>query len=497
LLYTSFFGLDEEPFGVTPDPKFLYISPKHEEAIATLTYGIEHNRGFIMLTGEVGSGKTTVVRHVFDHLGPEVRTAVVLNPRMDALELLKFINNDFGLQVKRNSTHKTLMDDLNDFLLQCHRSGTKAVLAIDEAQETSTECLEFVRLLSNLETDTSKLIQIILVGQPELRDLVGSDRLRQLDQRIAVRYHLEPLEMAETAGYIRHRLEVAGSTTIDFPDRGLKAIHGFSRGIPRLINLACDRTLLASFAHEELRISTGRIKEVIRDFKKEDVTGEQMTRDERQKDTEQSEARSLNLKPALAGIGILLLFGLLLYAGGKKESSTASVLKAENATVATADDDAPALVAEGGGGEGIFIKDGIYMAQSPPLCKDASLMNLLHAWGETGIDGSPVGESLRSRGYTVYDIDDIEKIARFEAPVVLELEEADATRHVTLRWIVGGYAVILDPQEGKQIVPYSWVKDRAVKAFLLYRKGGRSEKPSEDALIALLSRDGKSPSLTP
>jgi general secretion pathway protein A len=488
LLYTSFFGLGEEPFGVTPDPKFLYVSHKHEEAIATLTYGITQNRGFIMLTGEVGSGKTTILRHVFDNLEPDVRTAMVLNPKMNPLELLKFINSDFGLPVKRNATHKSLMDDLNRFLLECHRSGDKAVLAIDEAQEMSAECLEFVRLLSNLETDTQKLIQIILVGQPELRDIVGGERLRQLDQRIAVRYHIEPLDAGETAHYISHRLKVAGSIAIDFPKRGVKAIHKFTRGVPRLINLACDRVLLASFAHEELRIRTGRIKEVLKEFKKEEVASAKETKTEKTKKEKQTgkKVHVLSLRPVLATLGILAALGLFLYGGLEEEHVTDPEYVA-----------ASTIKVSGESERGIFVEDGIYRAKGAALSEEASLMNLLKAWGEKGLDGIPIKDTLQSRGYAVYSFGDMEKLIEFSTPVVLKLEDSDSLRHVTLRWVVGGYAVILDPLEGKQMVPFSWVKDKAIEARLLYRKGGLTGDPDEKALLALLSKNASNPSLIP
>ncbi len=266
MIYNDHFGLTDEPFGVTPDPKFLFMSRAHEEALAHITYGIEHSRGFIMLTGEVGSGKTTLMRHVFDSLDSGFRTAMILNPKMDALELLKFINHDFGLTFKGKTTHKSLLDDLNRFLIDCHRKGEKAVLAIDEAQELSVECLEFIRLLSNLETDRKKLLQVILVGQPELREIVGQRRLRQLNQRIAIRYHLGPLKPQETARYINHRLRFAGALALNFPDQGAKLIYRFSGGIPRLINLSADRALLSTFTEGATSIKTSAVREALKDL---------------------------------------------------------------------------------------------------------------------------------------------------------------------------------------------------------------------------------------
>jgi general secretion pathway protein A len=269
LIYNDYFGFIEEPFGVTPDPKFLFMSNGHEEAMAHIMYGISQYRGFIMLTGEVGSGKTTLIRHIFNDLPPEIRTAMILNPRMHALELLKLINQDFGLNVKGRVTHKGLMDSLNGFLLECHKSGGKALLAIDEAQELSPECLEFIRLLSNLETDKKKLLQVVLIGQPELREIVKHKRLRQLNQRIAVRYHLGPLNLEETAHYLNHRLHVAGSLALSFRGRAVKLIHRFSGGVPRLINLSADRTLMKTFAEGTSRISAATVRNALKELDKE------------------------------------------------------------------------------------------------------------------------------------------------------------------------------------------------------------------------------------
>lgn len=270
MIYNNHFGFVEDPFGVTPDPKFLFMSKAHEDALAHITYGIHQRRGFIMFTGEVGSGKTTLIRHVFDNLDPSVRTAMILNPRTDPHELLKFINQDFGLRVRGTTTLKSLMDDLNRFLLDCYRHGGNAVLAIDEAQELSAECLEFIRLLSNLETDTAKLLQVVLVGQPELRDIVGQHRLRQLNQRIAIRYHMGPLEESETAIYLNHRLRRAGSLALGFPERGANIIHKFSRGIPRLVNLAADRTLLNAFNDGAIAIKPRTVEKAIRELTQND-----------------------------------------------------------------------------------------------------------------------------------------------------------------------------------------------------------------------------------
>jgi general secretion pathway protein A len=488
LIYNSFFGLNEEPFGVTPDPNFLYISTNHEEAIAHLSHGIAQNRGFIMLTGEVGSGKTTLIRHVFQNFDPKVRTAMVLNPKMNALELLKFINHDFGLGVKHSSTHKELMDGLNSFLLERYKQGETAVLAIDEAQEMSAECLEFVRLLSNLETDTNKLIQIILVGQPELKDIVNSARLKQLNHRISVRFHLDPLALEETARYIRHRLKVAGSDTITFPEKGITTIHDLSHGIPRLINLLCDRVLLAAYGNGELQIRTRLIKEVAKEFGKEDIAPPEM-RTEKRIEKPAEKGRKISLRPAFAGLALFTLFALFIYGGVEKKQITSSADSTDSAS--SAKDDSP--------GAGIFMADGIYMAPDTALSEEACLMNLLQIWGEEGLDGATSGEALKSGGYSVYSFTDMAGITKFKMPVVLELAEASPARHVTLKTVIGEYALILDPLEGKHLVSFDDLKNRAVDAQLIYKKNAASDYSgqTDEETLALLSKGPTNPSLAP
>lgn len=225
MIYDKFFGFREEPFGVTPDPRFLYMSKKHEDALAHLNFSVSESRGFAMLTGEVGSGKTTLIRYLLDNLSSDTHTSLIINPMVDPLELLKLINHDFGV-VCAGNTQKDHLDALNNFLLDSFSKNEKAVLVIDEAQELSPECLEFIRLLSNLETNTKKLLQVILVGQPELKKIVSGEPLRQLDQRIAVRYHLESLDFNDTIIYINHRLKIAGGGMVTFPVKGIDEVSG-------------------------------------------------------------------------------------------------------------------------------------------------------------------------------------------------------------------------------------------------------------------------------
>ncbi len=256
-MYTGFFGLHEKPFAITPDPRYLFLSERHAEALAHLLYGINEAGGFIQLTGEVGTGKTTVVRSLLGQIPKEAHVALILNPNVTPAEFLLTICEELGLAVRESDrgSVKELVDTLNRHLLDAHSRGQRVVVIVDEAQNLSPDVLEQVRLLTNLETPTQKLLQIILIGQPELRDLLKRVELRQLAQRITGRYHLAPLSRAETAGYVRHRLGVAGATADLFTPGALNELHRLSRGIPRVINVLCDRALLGAYTQNEHKVS--------------------------------------------------------------------------------------------------------------------------------------------------------------------------------------------------------------------------------------------------
>ena len=255
-MYTSFFGLQEKPFAITPDPRYLYLSERHAEALAHLLYGINEAGGFIQLTGEVGTGKTTIIRSLLEQLPANADVALILNPRVTPAEFLLTICEELRIPVPEpgRGSVKLLMDLIGRRLLDTHARGRRVVLIVDEAQNLSAHTLEQVRLLTNLETATTKLLQIILIGQPELRDLLARPELRQLAQRITARYHLNPLSSEETAGYVKHRMRVAGATAEAFTPASLAEVHRLSGGVPRIINVICDRALLGAFTHEDHRV---------------------------------------------------------------------------------------------------------------------------------------------------------------------------------------------------------------------------------------------------
>ena len=259
-MYTQFFGLTEKPFSITPDPRYLYMSQRHADALAHLLYGISESGGFIQLTGEVGTGKTTLVRSLFEQLPDEADVALILNPELTTGEFLTAITEELGIKVPGDRSVKALIDGLNAYLLDAHSRGRRTVLIVDEAQNLGTEILEQVRLLTNLETPKQKLLQIILIGQPELREVLSRADMRQVAQRVTGRYHLEPLNQADTTKYVKHRMRVAGASGSVFRPAAIREIFRRSMGVPRLINVVADRALLAGYAQESRSIDRGLVR---------------------------------------------------------------------------------------------------------------------------------------------------------------------------------------------------------------------------------------------
>ena len=263
-MYLDYYSLKEFPFNITPDPRFLYYARHHQEAYDHLMFGIQGRRGFIELTGEVGSGKTTLCRAVLANLGEGTETALILNPSLTETQLLRAMLNDFGLPV-RGRDRLAFIETLNEFLLEKNREDTNVAVLIDEAQDLTPEVMEQVRLLSNLETDQQKLIQIVLCGQPELKARLNRPDLRQLRQRITVRYHIPPLTQDETMLYIRHRLWVAGANGEPaFDASAVREVYRYSKGGPRLINAVCDHALLAGYVARTKQIDARCVKQAIR-----------------------------------------------------------------------------------------------------------------------------------------------------------------------------------------------------------------------------------------
>jgi general secretion pathway protein A len=298
-MYLKHFNLSERPFSITPDPRFLYMSLRHREALAHLIYGLGEGGGFVQLTGEVGTGKTTMCRCLLEHVPDNVDLALVLNPKVTSIELIATVCDELGIEFQeKDASIKILTDVLNHYLLEAHAKGRRTVLIIDEAQNLSADVLEQIRLLTNLETSTQQLLQIILIGQPELRTLLQREDMRQLAQRVTARYHLEPVTREDTGAYIKHRLQICGATRPIFNKTAVDRIYKLSGGIPRLINVLCDRALLGAYTEDKLQID----KKIIRQAANELLANE----------LQQSRTRP-NSRLLVGGLVVLILASIVLY----------------------------------------------------------------------------------------------------------------------------------------------------------------------------------------
>ena len=298
-MYKNFFGITINPFSIAPDPHFLYMSDGHREALAHLRYGLEEGGGFVLLTGEVGTGKTTVCRCILEQAPEGTNIALVLNPKLSPMELLATLCDELRIDYPEACGLKTLVDRLNAYLLAAHAQGQRTVLIIDEAQNLSYEVLEQIRLLTNLETNQQRLLQIVLLGQPELQEMLAQPELRQLSQRIAARHHLGPLTQAETTAYIRHRLSVAGMEQSVFVPPALDVVYRLTCGIPRIINLICDRALMGAYGKGVRLVDRPMVQEAARQ-----VFGPKVS-------------APLALVPNWVIIGVLAVVTLLIVAGLK------------------------------------------------------------------------------------------------------------------------------------------------------------------------------------
>ncbi len=254
-MYAQHFGLKELPFSIAPDPRYLFMSEQHREALAHLLYGVSTDGGFVLLTGEVGTGKTTVCRCLLEQIPENVNLAFIVNPKVTVVELLATICDELQILYPFGcASVKMFVDAINTYLLAAHAQGEKTVLLIDEAQNLKPSVLEQVRLLTNLETNQQKLLQIIMIGQPELRDILSKPEMTQLSQRITARYHIGPLSKEDVAAYVNHRLSTAGATHTIFPKAAMKKVHRLSKGIPRLVNVICDRALLGAYVNGQYEV---------------------------------------------------------------------------------------------------------------------------------------------------------------------------------------------------------------------------------------------------
>jgi general secretion pathway protein A len=453
-VYESFYGFTEKPFNLTPDPKYLYLSARHSEAFAHLEFGRRERGGFVVITGEVGTGKTTLARYFLSGLGEHAATAVVLYPALTAAELLRSILDDLHVEVAGASL-KDLVDALHRFLLDSRAKGKNVVLLIDEAQDLSAEVLEQIRLISNLETDTEKLIQIVLMGQSELQELLARRELRQLAQRVTARYHLAPLDRQEAEAYIRHRLRVAGGEgKLSFTPGALKRLHREAAGVPRLINLICDRALLAGYVQGTRTIDAPIVKRAAREVRG-DAPGI---------------SRSLPLPLAAAALAALAFAALFWLRG---DSATAVPRLPASPLPAASPAPAPSPVEP--------------LASLEPLIssvpREASLAAALDAvqrlWGALPLERTPLRTHL-------------DQVRRLDLPVVLEMFHPSRrdTCFVALLRVEGDAAMLGDGAGGTRRVALRDV-DRlwTRQALFLWHDAASLDGGRDTARAAAFARD--------
>ncbi len=453
-MYEAFFGFREKPFNLTPDPRFLYLSAKHSEAFAHLEFGLKQRGGFVAVTGEVGTGKTTLSRYFLDRLDEDTVSAFILYPALDALGLLRSINDDLGV-VSEGDQAKDLVSALHRFLLASRAAGKNIVLVIDEAQNLAPEVLEQIRLISNLETSTEKLIQIVLIGQSELNTLLAQNNLRQLAQRVTARYHLHPMSQRETISYIRHRLEVAGGVgKVSFTAGALRRIHRFSKGLPRLINLLCDRVLLAGFVLGRRDIDASLVKRAIGELDLAHLNGKRWH-------------QSWSFRAAVAticagGLAFAIWKGVPALIPVAEESVSAAVAPEPQSVV----DSLEATISE-------EAFERRVSTLSRPLSRRGAAAVLLDLWdahvgGTVALSPSEELPAIARRG----GLDSIEltthfdQVRRLNLPVVMELfhPTREDTVYATLAELSGDTALVFFAPEDSVRVPVSvldrfWVRN--------------------------------------
>ena len=453
-MYAAYFGLKEAPFRLTPDPTYLYMSDRHREALAHLLYGVSEDGGFVQLTGDVGTGKTTLCRALLAQLPPRVDVALILNPRLTIPEFLASVCDELKIPYPRDTTSpKVFVDALDRYLLDAHARGRRTVLLIDEAQGLSVEVLEQVRLLTNLETTSEKLLQIVLIGQPELEPLLARDDLRQLAQRITARYHLEPFTETDTHAYVRHRLRVAGGRRGLFSEAAIRRIHAESRGIPRLINIICDRALLGAYAQDKRRIESGMVARAATEIRGRGTR-----------------ARSVAswLWVTAAGVGAAVVVGGMVAAPESLARRLSFRLLSPVSIVGSIPHPAAGLP---GPGQDVTPPDPTAASLRPTLAQiladpamrtdAASAFTALYArWGldQPATKGQQVCDGARGDGLRcLARTGSWTKVRRYDLPAVLELASPAQARHYALVTGFGGRSVNLEIGGRPFTVPQSEV----------------------------------------
>jgi len=422
-MYTSFFGLNEKPFTITPDPRYLFMSERHGEGLAHLVYGVTEGGGFIQLTGEVGTGKTTLVRTLLGQIPAEVDIALILNPQLTAVEFLTAICEELGIELPADrSSTKALVDALNRHLLDAHARGRRTILLIDEAQNLDDDVLEQLRLLTNLETARQKLLQIILIAQPELREKLSQNHLRQLAQRVTGRYHLESLSRTEADQYIDHRLRVAGALTEIFDTPARREVFKLSGGVPRVINVICDRALLGAYAGESRIVN----KRIVRRAALE-VSGQ----------SPPSMLGRLAL-PVVAGLGLVVIAAAIWAMMNNNRTPPAEVasLPATSVPVAAVPDPEPAAdtLPAAPRGDDVTLESGLesqLAMRNDDMDNESGIATLLSLWGiDYDAAAGPACTQAEAQGFSCYfQRGSWNGVRQLDRPVVLTLTDNAGQTH--------------------------------------------------------------------
>ena len=421
-MYAAFFGLTQPPFSIAPDPRLLFMSERHREALAHLLYGLSGGGGFVLLTGEIGAGKTTVCRCFLEQIPHSCNVAYIFNPKLTAVELLQSICDEFHVTVAKKyqlpPTVKDYLDPLNAFLLQAHGAGQNNVLIIDEAQNLSADVLEQLRLLTNLETSERKLLQIILIGQPELRTMLQRPELEQLAERVIARYHLGALTQLETAQYIQHRLEVSGLThALPFDSKTLTRIHRLARGVPRRINLLCDRALLGAFAAGQASVSRALVDQAAEEVFVRPARAPSLSR------------RNLSLVGLAVAAGAGLLGIALLATQAARAPELAAVAPAVSAAPAVAAAVPPSVHTASAPAVGTSVERPATPLAPPTLLRDESQAwrELAQAWKVTPGEGDPCQVMAREQLRCLRSNTSLALIRQLGRPGIVTLDRQSAT----------------------------------------------------------------------
>ncbi|GIU50762.1 ATPase AAA [Shewanella sairae] len=454
-MYKAFFGLNDNPFSIAPNPHYLFLSDRHREALAHLTYGLGETGGFVLLTGEVGTGKTTVSRCLLKQLPDNTDTAFILNPSLTESELLATLCDELGIVYGEEPSLKQLTDLISKFLLENHSKDRNTVLIIDEAQHLRAEVLEQLRLLTNLETDTKKLLQVILIGQPELQQLLKRQELRQLAQRITARYHLLPLTIEEVALYVQHRLQVAGRHEPLFHKSAIKALHKYSGGIPRLINLLCERALMASYAQSKVPIDNKMVR-----LASAEVLGE--------------EPKQHNvLKPVAIAASLAVTFGVALYLFMPQNNQAMNTAKTVSKTEPAAQVNALAKVESQTLSSSQRVLNNA-ISQSRDI--DSAYASILGLWGKVPYIGLSACQSAQQQGLDCFQQQgNWHSLVRLNYPAVVYL--ADDNQQAFYGTLISrqGEQVLLQLNEQQLWVSRDWFNRHFTGTFEILWQAPRNQ----------------------